>query len=70
MAREAAAKFRCPTCGYMTASRVVETRGARRRRRCSECGDTYPTIETLAPRGRRPKRYPPSRQTDLDFELT
>lgn len=49
--RSPALKFECPHCGTYTASRVLETRGPRRRRECLECLATYPTIETVV--GRR-----------------
>lgn len=48
------AKFYCSTCQHRTVSRVLETRGPRRRRECAECGNTFATVERLAPIGRRP----------------
>jgi len=37
----------CPDCGCQE-SRVLETRGPRRRRRCTECGYRWSTIEAVA----------------------
>lgn len=53
------AKFNCQSCGTMTASKVSETRGARRLRRCLNCGQAYVTIEVLA----IPRREPHVRLT-------
>ena len=45
-------KSTCPWCGSQT-SRVYRSKGAvrgdayRRRRRCEDCGDTWPTLEAL-----------------------
>lgn len=69
MAHESSAKFICPTCGDLTVSRVLDTRGHRRRRKCLECGDTFATLEVLAKRGKKPRHRPPSKQVDLVFEL-
>jgi transcription elongation factor Elf1 len=60
-------KFYCSTCRHRTVSRVLETRGQRRRRECAECGNTFATLERLAPIGRKPKRYP-NRFVPLPFD--
>jgi len=52
MVREPALKFVCPSCGCLTASRVLETRLGRRRRECAECQATFTTREIIVPRDR------------------
>lgn len=68
--RQAEPKFFCDVCGHHTASRVLETRGCRRRRECLVCGDTYPTKEIRAKRGRPPRHRAPSRQSVLPIQET
>lgn len=68
--REPVPKFYCAACGHETASRVLDTRGRRRRRECIECGHTFPTLEQLAP-ANRPSRHvarsgPAARLFDLE----
>lgn len=67
---EPSSKFFCFTCGHDVASRVLDTRGHRRRRLCLECGGTFSTVEQLAPRGKQPRHRARSRAADLPFELT
>jgi predicted RNA-binding Zn-ribbon protein involved in translation (DUF1610 family) len=45
----AVAKFRCPSCGRWTISRVLDTRDAYRRRRCQSCSGTFKTVEVVMP---------------------
>lgn len=68
MRRDAVPKFYCIVCQRETVARVLETRGVRRRRECVECGDTYPTLEVLAPRRRAPRRVPDDRDPVLPFD--
>lgn len=58
-------KFLCDFCGYETVSDVLDTRGPRRRRRCRECGDTFPTVEVRVAKARTPLHYGRKRQPSL-----
>lgn len=53
----------CPHCGVDGGAKVLETRGAYRRRRCLACGETFVTLETVAEKncipGMRPDGYIP-----------
>ena len=50
-----AEKVPCPWCGHAYSS-VIGVVSTRRRRRCLQCKDTFPTIEILAKDGRHPHR--------------
>jgi len=55
-------KLPCLNCGDSTISRVLDTRGMRRRRQCLACGHTFPTLEIPSARrklGRPRKSAPP-----------
>lgn len=67
-ARDQTPKFVCQSCGHLTVSKVLETRGVRRRRECSECGFTFPTLEVLAPARRPPKHRAFVPQNGLPFD--
>lgn len=66
--RERTPKFYCRHCGHDTVSKVLETRGVRRRRVCIECGGTFPTLEVLAPRRAEPRYHARAREPVLPFE--
>lgn len=63
-----APKITCPWCGYRTISRVVKSDEDRRIRLCSECGDTFSTVERPEVGRRRPHHVPSDRQGALPLE--
>jgi transcriptional regulator NrdR family protein len=69
VSRELVPKFYCIVCGHETVARVLETRGIRRRRECVECGDTYPTLEVLAPRRKPPRHVSRRLEPFLPFDV-
>lgn len=66
--RERTPKFFCRACGHDTVSRVLETRGVRRRRVCVDCGETFPTLEVLAPRRAEPRHRAIIHEPALPFD--
>lgn len=67
--REPSAKFYCEACGHPTVTRVLDTRGHRRRRQCMECLGTFPTVEVRARRGKEPIHRAPVKAFDLPFDV-